>query len=190
MHIFEMKNLEALSKQELKQQKNITLILAAILALAAIMCLLAPLVAAITFTIVVGWMCIFCGIFLAVSTIHSKGIQSNWSFLFNIVVSLAYIFLGHQFISQPGPSIITITFVIGIMFMFAGISKLFVFFSADIPTGKSLILFSSLVELLLAAMLITAGPESPLLLPAILAVQFAFSSLAFFALHKELKKRL
>lgn len=184
-----LEQLKTTGNQELKKQKTFYLILSILFALAGVICFISPIASSVILTIFMAWLFILGGIFLIVTTLYFKNIQSIWSILLGILLGLSYIFLGYVFIKNPAIAIASMAFFIGVFFLVAGIIRIMIALSNKGYPNIGLFLFTGIIELVLALILISGWPNNSIaLISAFLGIQFIFNSISYFSISSYIKK--
>lgn len=116
-----------------------------------------PLLAAIAVTSVVAWLIIFGGIMHLSVAFSSRGARS---FLWELLVSLAYIFAGGYMAFHPLIGVATLTLLLSSFFLVEGVLEIVSFFHVRSHGGAGWMLFDGIVTIALAAMIWAHWPSS------------------------------
>jgi uncharacterized membrane protein HdeD (DUF308 family) len=116
-----------------------------------------PAVASVGTAIFIGWLLVFAGAFLVAGafTAHSIGtvvLRLIWAFLTVLV--------GLWLIVEPDNGTLTLTVVLGIYFLFMGITRIAVAFEARGREGAGLLGLSGLAGLLIGILILAELPSS------------------------------
>jgi uncharacterized membrane protein HdeD (DUF308 family) len=119
--------------------------------------ILVPAVASVGTAIFIGWILLFAGGFLVAGafTAHSIGtvvLRLLWAFLTVLV--------GIYLIVEPHGGTLTLTLVLGIYFLFMGVTRVTVAFLARGQQGAGLVGLSGLAGLLVGILILAKLPES------------------------------
>lgn len=119
--------------------------------------ILVPAVASVGTAIFIGWILVVAGAFLVAGafTAHSIGsviLRLLWAFLTVIV--------GLWLIVEPHNGTLTLTLVLGIYFLFMGITRTFVAFAARGQQGAGLVGLSGIAGLLIGILVLAKFPSS------------------------------
>ena len=184
-----LEQLKSIGKEDLKKQKIFYLILGVLFALAGVICVVSPIISSVIITVFMAWLFILGGIFLIITTLYFKNIQSIWSILLGVLLGLSYIFLGYVFIKDPAIAIASMAFFIGAFFLAAGIIRIMIAVSNKGYPNIGLFLFTGIIELVLALILISGWPNNSIaLISTFLGIQFIFNSVDYFSISSYIKK--
>jgi uncharacterized membrane protein HdeD (DUF308 family) len=119
--------------------------------------ILVPAVASVGTAIFIGWILVIAGAFLvagafAAQTVGSVVLRLLWAFLTVIV--------GLWLIVEPHNGTLTLTLVLGIYFLFMGITRIGVAFAARGQQGAGLVGLSGVCSLLIGVLVLAKFPSS------------------------------
>ncbi len=119
--------------------------------------ILVPAVASVGTAIFIGWILVIAGAFLvagafAAQTVGSVVLRLLWAFLTVIV--------GLWLIVEPHNGTLTLTLVLGIYFLFMGITRVAVAFAARGQQGAGLVGLSGIAGLLIGILVLVEFPSS------------------------------
>ena len=119
--------------------------------------ILVPAVAAVGTAIFIGWVLIFVGGFLiaAAFSAHSVG-----SLLLRLVWAALTVIVGLWLIIEPHNGTLTLTFVLGIYFLFMGVTRVTVAFMGRGQQGAGLMGLSGVCGLLIGILVLVKFPSS------------------------------
>ena len=131
-------------------------ILLTVLGLAA---MIAPLIASLAFTIFVGWMFLISGIAGLAMTFWARQMPGFWWSLISAVLAVG---AGIVLLARPAQGVLTLTIVIGAYFLAEGVATIMYALEhrRELSERWSWMLFSGLLDILIAAMIITGLPGS------------------------------
>ncbi len=110
--------------------------------------------------ITLGIVLLFAGILVIMDAFHFwKGKGS--SFFLQLLMGLLYLLVGLSFILSPMLGSLSLTFLMGTLFVILGIYRIFGSFSFGLP-GKGWILCSGIITLLLGILILTGWPSTGL----------------------------
>ena len=120
-------------------------------------CILVPAVASVGTAIFIGWILIVAGAFLvagafAAVSIGSVVLRLLWAFLTVIV--------GIWLVVEPHNGTLTLTFVLGVYFLFMGVTRIAVAFSSRGQQGAGLVGLSGFAGLLIGILVLAEFPSS------------------------------
>jgi len=119
--------------------------------------ILVPAVASVGTAIFIGWVLIFVGGFLiaAAFSAHSVG-----SLLLRLLWAALTIIVGLWLIIEPHNGTLTLTFVLGVYFLFMGVTRIAVAFMGRGQQGAGLIGLSGVCGLLIGILVLVKFPSS------------------------------
>ena len=131
-------------------------ILLVVLGLAA---MVAPLIAGLAFTIFMGWMFLISGIMGLAMTFWARQSPGFWWSLISAVLALG---AGIILLMQPAQGVLTLTIVIGAYFLAEGVATIMYALEhrRELSERWSWMLFSGILDILIAGMIITGLPGS------------------------------
>lgn len=189
MVYLDLEQLKSLKPAELKGQRTHYLILGILFALAGAACFISPLISSVALTMVMAWLFIFSGIMLIAAMIYYRNFQSIWSIFLGVLLGLSYIYFGYVFTKEPGLAILSMAFLIGVFFLAAGIMRVMITFRNKEYPGIGIFLFTGIIEIVLALILISGWPNNSIaLISAVLGTQFIFNSIDYFSISSFIKK--
>ncbi|MCP1226369.1 HdeD family acid-resistance protein [Sebaldella sp. S0638] len=184
-----LEQLKNIGQESLKKQRMYYIILGILFAVAGVLCFAKPMVSSWAISVLMGVLFIAGGIILILTTLFFKSLQNIWSLILEILLGIAYIFLGYEFLKNPMVAVLSLAFFIGFMFLIAGIMRIIIAYSNKGYPGMSLFIFTGIVEILLAVFLIISWPENSIaLIAAFLGVQFICNSIDYFTVSSYIKK--
>jgi uncharacterized membrane protein HdeD (DUF308 family) len=131
-------------------------ILLVILGLAA---MIAPLIASLAFTIFLGWMFLISGIAGLAMTFWARQMPGFWWSLISAVLAIG---AGIILLARPAQGVLTLTIVIGAYFLAEGVASIMYALEhrRELSERWSWMLFSGLLDILIAFMIIAGLPQS------------------------------
>ena len=131
-------------------------IVLAVLGLAA---MVAPLIASLAFTIFLGWMFLISGAAGLAMTFWARQMPGFWWSLISAVLAIG---AGIILLTKPAQGVLTLTIVIGAYFLAEGVASIMYALAhrRELSERWSWMLFSGLLDILIAAMIITGLPGS------------------------------
>ena len=116
-----------------------------------------PLVAAVAINVLIGWLIVLAGVVHLVVAFHSR---EAGSVIWRLLVGLAYICFGGYVIARPDLGVVTLTLLLGSLFLVEGIFNIILYFRAPSIMRSSWFLLDGIVTLLLGAMIYMQWPSS------------------------------
>ena len=131
-------------------------ILLVVLGLAA---MIAPLIASLAFTIFLGWMFLISGIAGLAMTFWARQMPGFWWSLLSAVLAIG---AGLVLLARPMQGILTLTIVVGAYFLAEGVATIMYALEhrRELSERWSWMLFSGVLDILIAAMIIAGLPGS------------------------------
>lgn len=165
----------------------IWLVIGLVFILGGIVSLLNPFAATVTAEQIAAWLFVFGGIAQVVAAFRAEGWGAR---ILNIILALAYLWLGISLLANPLAGILTLTVLAAIMFLVNGILKVLLAFTLRGTGVFWPVLISGAISVILAVMVFTNFPQSAaILLGTLLAVELLSSGVMIvfyaFALRDE-----
>lgn len=155
------------------------------MALVGIAALAWPFIATIVAALLVGWVFLFAGIFMALGAFSIHGTGPFFSaLLFGLISIAAGVFL----LFNPLGGALSLTLVIGILFMFQGASELVFAFEMRPHTGWIGMTVSGLASIILSVLIVAGWPAaSSVVLGILLGVNFLTTGIGYIAVSRLMK---
>lgn len=119
-----------------------------------------PVLASVTVSAFIGWLLFFAGIMRAVSIISSPRAPGYWS---SLLLAILTAILGFVLAWYPLQGAVTLTMLLTAYFIVHGVATFFFAFSIKGETGRwILLIFSGLIDFLLAGLIIAEWPSTTL----------------------------
>ena len=136
-----------------------------------------PLIASVTVAIVVGWAFILVG---AVQVIQAWSMRSWGGFIWQLVIGLVVLVGGIAMLINPIVAAVTLTLLIGAMFLVKGIMQIMFSMRYRPHTGWGWILGAGILAIVVALMIISGWPFTGLWVPGTLAgISLIFSGWSY-----------
>lgn len=119
--------------------------------------ILVPAVASVATAIFIGWILIIAGAFLIAGAFAA---QTVGSVLLRLVWALLTVIVGIYLIVEPDSGTLTLTLVLGLYFLFMGITRVAVAFAARGQQGAGLVGLSGVAGLLIGILVLAKLPSS------------------------------
>jgi uncharacterized membrane protein HdeD (DUF308 family) len=160
-------------------QKNLgwLIVLSILLILLGLFAIFRPGVATVSFTLVLGWILFFSGIIRIVKAFQSRPVRGFW---LNLVIGILYVVAGLLVIFNPLAGVLTLTALLGILFIVEGIYDIISAFQTR-PGGKFswLVLLDGIVTLILGILVWNQWPYSAIWLVGLyVGISILFSGIA------------
>ena len=182
-------NLSQLTEKLVKKQCTLMSIIAMLGLLAGIICIINPFSSGVVVSVFLGVVVFACAITSIMAAFNSR-LSSGWSMLITLLAGFIYLFLGYIFITDPLNGMLSLAFIIGYLFIFAGILRLVLGFKQikDSFYGWFNILVGFL-DLVLAYFLLAFGPETSItLVMALIGIQLILSSITILSIASAIKR--
>ena len=142
---------------EMRQTSGSTTSLGILLVFLGMLAWMSPLFSGITIAIMIGMIMLFGGIVGTVYSFKSPSFKEGiWKFLFGGVTLL----FGFILIAYPGKGLGALTIILTIFFILEGITKIVIAFKIKSNEGWGWVLFSGILSLLFAIIIIANWPVS------------------------------
>jgi uncharacterized membrane protein HdeD (DUF308 family) len=119
--------------------------------------ILVPAVASVGTAIFIGWILVIAGAFLVAGAFMASSIGSV---LLRLVWALLTVLVGLWLIVEPHNGTLTLTLVLGLYFLFMGITRIAVAFAARGQQGAGLVGLSGIAGLLIGILVLAEFPSS------------------------------
>jgi uncharacterized membrane protein HdeD (DUF308 family) len=119
--------------------------------------ILVPAVASVGTAIFIGWILVIAGAFLVAGAFAA---QTIGSVLLRLVWALLTVIVGLWLIIEPHNGTLTLTLVLGLYFLFMGITRIGVAFAARGQQGAGLVGLSGIAGLLIGILVLVEFPSS------------------------------
>ena len=131
---------------------SIILIALGLLAIAA------PMIATLAVELTVGWLLLFGGV-SGLFAVYSAG-RSAPGFGWNLLIAIVYVLAGLSLLTSPIVGAVTLTIILAAYLLAGGIARIVMAFGyrSAIPAAWGWVLFSGVVDVLLAAIIISGMP--------------------------------
>ena len=163
------------------------MLITGVIALAGgIFALFNPLAATITAVLLAAWLCIIVGVIEILSVFSAKGWGGR---IWALILGALTVFLGGWMLSNPLPSVLALTWLIGLVFLATGATKVVLAFGVRGTGYFWVVLLSGALSVLLGFMVLSNFPYSAAtILGVLLAVELISSGIANIALGLRLRE--
>ncbi len=145
-----------------------------------------PLAATITAVIQTAWICIIVGVIEIFSVFSATGWGGR---IWALILGALTVFLGVWMLGNPLPSVLALTWLIGLVFIATGATKVILAFGARGTGYFWVVLLSGALSLLLGFMVLSNFPYSAAtILGVLLAVELISSGIANIALSLHMRE--
>lgn len=142
---------------EVKQYRNWFLVLGIIMLVAGIAAIIFPYVASLAVELLLGWILVFSG---AAGIVHAFRMAKWKGFMFSLLGALVSLGVGIVLLLYPLTGILTLTLLIAAFFLASGIFRIASAFRLRPFDHWGWLLTGGVLELVLAALIITQWPEA------------------------------
>jgi uncharacterized membrane protein HdeD (DUF308 family) len=116
-----------------------------------------PLLAAVAVNAVIAWLIVLAGIIHVIIAFHA---HRAGSFIWKLLVGIAYVFFGVYLIVHPALAVASLTLVLASLFLVEGIFDILLFFRMRSSQGSSWLLIDGIITLLLGLLIYMHWPSS------------------------------
>lgn len=127
-----------------------TIAFGVLLIILGLFALMAPLIAGVAITVLLGWLLIIGGIAHLVVSWH---LRHAGGFIWELLIGLAYIVMGIFLLAHPLVGLVALTAFLGAYLLIKGIFELIMWFRVRHLHGGGWVLFDAIVSLLLSALI-------------------------------------
>jgi uncharacterized membrane protein HdeD (DUF308 family) len=127
-----------------------TIALGVLLIILGILALLAPGLAGVAVTVMIGWLLILGGIAHLVLSWH---LRHAGGMIWELLIGLCYIVVGIYMLAHPVAGLVALTAFLGAYLLIKGIFELIMWFRVRHVRGSGWVLFDAIVSLLLSALI-------------------------------------
>lgn len=139
------------------RNKAVLVIVGVLSIIAGMFCLFNPAAGSLASTMIAGWSFLFLGAFQLVIAFREIGWGARiWSIILGVIGILA----GFNLLAHPLEGVLTLTLVLGILFIASGIFKLIAGLSLPSGSFKGLVILSAVASALLGIMIMSDYPGS------------------------------
>lgn len=162
------------------------IILGVISIIGGIMALANPFVATMAATTIAAWVFIFVGIVEIVGAFSVEGAMAK---IGNLILGALAVFLGISILQHPLAGVISLTLLVGVLFIASGIFKVIIAFSLEERSYFWLMLLSGIVSIILAVLIFSNFPQSAaVILGLLLAIELISNGVSLIAMGMALNK--
>jgi len=134
-----------------------TIAFGVLLIILGLFALMAPLIAGVAITVLLGWLLIIGGIAHLVVSWHLRHVGG---LIWELLIGLAYIVMGIFLLAHPVAGLVALTAFLGSYLLVKGIFELIMWFRVRHLHGSGWMLFDAIVSLLLAVLIWMHLPNS------------------------------
>ena len=117
----------------------------------------APMIAAITVSVVIAWLIVLAGVVHLIVAFHAHRASS---LIWKLLVGIAYLCFGVYLLMHPVLGVASLTLVLAVLFLIEGILNIVLFFRMRAMRGSSWVLIDGIVTVLLGLMIYLQWPSS------------------------------
>ena len=134
-----------------------SIVLSVLLIAAGAIAILSPMIAGVAITVVVGWLLIFSG---ALHLAFAFGSGRAAAVVWQVLLGLAYGFIGVYVLRNPVAGLASLTFAIAIYLFVEGVLEFMLSFQLRPAPGSGWLLADGIITLVLAVMIWSTWPSS------------------------------
>lgn len=163
-------------KGELKRASGWYIALGVVLILGGTFAVLRPLAAGYTLTLVVGWLLIFGGGMFVINAFMARGAGG---FFWRLLLAALYGIAGIVILMNPFEGLGALTIVLALVIGAGGVMRLFLASALKGIPGVGLLIFSGLVAIALAILILAKWPDSSeVVLGVVIGIDFIFNGMS------------
>lgn len=132
---------------------------AILIIIAGLIAISLPFISGIAITILLGWLILVSGFFHVIEAFHARGAGS---FTWRLVVGIIYIIGGLAIFFHPAFGLLTLTLVLGILFLIQGAVSIGAFFGHRALPGSWWMLINGIIDLALGVLIWWEGASAAL----------------------------
>jgi uncharacterized membrane protein HdeD (DUF308 family) len=140
-----------------RQASTWSLLWGVLLIVLGVMAVGSPMIAAVAVNVVVAWLIVVAGVVHLSLAFHARGAGSV---IWRVLVGLAYIVFGGYLVAHPVIGVVSLTLLLGSLFLVEGILDIALFFQLRALSGSGWFLLDGIVTLLLGLMIYLRWPSS------------------------------
>ena len=144
-------------KTDLHRATTWSIVLSVLLIAAGAIAILSPMIAGVAITVVVGWLLIFSG---ALHLAFAFGSGRARAVVWQVLLGLAYGFIGMYVLANPVAGLASLTFAIAIYLFVEGVLEFMLSFQLRPAPGSGWLLADGIITLVLAVMIWSTWPSS------------------------------
>jgi uncharacterized membrane protein HdeD (DUF308 family) len=153
-----MRGLEKRAKRNLRQHWRIYVLEGLVVCAIGAAAVVVPQIASVAIDVFVGWLLVVVGVIGLVARLSSPFVAAAWP---GVALAVVTIVLGAMLAFWPAQGVITLTMALTAYFIAHGLGMCALAMSIRIDTGRWFwLLFSALVDFVLAALVVTQWPTS------------------------------
>ncbi|MDX2230605.1 MAG: HdeD family acid-resistance protein [Leptolyngbyaceae cyanobacterium bins.349] len=174
---------------ELRKSSGWLIALSIILIVLGIVALFVPVFASVTFTLVMGWILLFTGVVQIIKSFRSRPVRGFW---LNLVVGAMYAIAGLLILFNPIAGTLTLTAILGTLFIVEGIYTIIMAFKAKTGGEFSwLVLANGIITLILGILVWNRFPFSALwLIGVYVGISILMSGFSLLVISLTARKKL
>lgn len=158
------------------EKNTATRVVGVLLIIAGLLAILAPFVAGIAVTAVIGWLLLIAG---AAHFFYGWHSRSTGAIVWQVLIGLLYWLVGFYLIFHPARGLVTLTFLLAFYFVFEGVMELIMYFRLRRSHRAGWFLWDGLITLLLGIVIWAHWPFSSVwVLGTIVGISLLISGVA------------
>jgi uncharacterized membrane protein HdeD (DUF308 family) len=163
-------------KGELKRASGWYIALGVVLILGGMFAVLRPLAVGYALTVVVGWLLLIGGGMFLINSFMARGAGG---FFWRLLLSALYVVAGIIVLMNPFEGLGALTIILALVIGAGGVFRLFLASALKGVPGVGLLIFSGLVAIALAILILAKWPESSqVVLGVVVGIDFIFNGMS------------
>ena len=173
-------------RSEIRRTSGWYVALGAVLILGGMYAVLRPLAAGYALTLVIGWLLIVRGGMYLVNAFLAR---AAGGFLWRLLLSVLYVGAGILMLMNPFEGLGVLTIILALVVATGGVFRLFLASALKGVPGVGLIVFSGLISIALAILILAKWPESSqVVLGVVVGVDFLFAGFSILGLALDVRQ--
>jgi uncharacterized membrane protein HdeD (DUF308 family) len=144
-------------RSEMRTATTWSIVLSILMMIAGVLAILAPTIAGLAITVVVGWLLVFSGLFHIGFAWRAEGAAGV---LFEVLLGILYGAIGFYLLAQPGAGLATLSLAIGMYLAIEGVIELILAYRFRGTSGNGWLTADGIITLLLAVMIASTWPSN------------------------------
>ncbi len=146
-------------RSDVRTTANWSIVLSVLMMIAGVVAIIAPAIAGLTVTVVVGWLLIFSGLFHIAFAWRADGARGV---IFEVLLGILYGAIGFYLLARPVAGLASLSLAIGIYLAIEGVLELMLAYRFRGTSGNGWLTADGIITLVLAVMIAGTWPSSAL----------------------------
>jgi len=174
-------------REEVRNNAGWMIVLSILLIILGAVLVFAPAYGTLFSVLILGWILLISGVVRIVKAFKSRGVRGFW---LNLLVGILYLLAGIITLANPIGAALSLTLVIGILFLAEGVYDIIMAFKVKPGGGLSwLVLLDGIITLILGILVLNSWPFSALwLIGLYVGISIIFSGATLLAISLAARK--